>query len=71
MGFPRGWSQADLARKTGIRASTIGDYYNELTDRINLRHFELICKALDCDLTDILVDKSTVLWYGMVKEVAP
>ncbi|MCI9395031.1 MAG: helix-turn-helix domain-containing protein, partial [Oscillospiraceae bacterium] len=32
----RRWSQADLARKTGIRASTIGDYYNELTDRINL-----------------------------------
>lgn len=51
----RRWSQADLARMTGIRASTIGDYYNELTDRINLRHFELICKALDCDLTDILV----------------
>lgn len=49
------WSQADLARKTGIRASTIGDYYNEMTDRINLRHFELICKALDCDLSDILV----------------
>ena len=48
----RRWSQADLARMTGIRASTIGDYYNELTDRINLRHFELICKALDCDLTD-------------------
>jgi len=48
------WSQADLARKTGIRASTIDDYYNEMTDRINLRHFELICKALDCDLTDIL-----------------
>ena len=51
----RRWSQADLARMTGIRASTIGDYYNELTDRINLRHFELICKALDCDRTDILV----------------
>lgn len=51
------WSQADLARKTGIRPSTISDYYNEMTDRINLRHFELICKALDCDLTDILVYK--------------
>ena len=51
----RRWSQADLARKTGIRPSTISDYYNEMTDRINLRHFELICKALDCDLTDILV----------------
>lgn len=41
------WSQADLARKTGIRPSTIGDYYHKMTDRINLRHFELICEALD------------------------
>ena len=31
------------------RVSTIGDYYNGLTDR------DLICKALDCDLTDLLV----------------
>ena len=31
------WTQADLARKTGIRASTIGDYYNEMTDRVSLR----------------------------------
>ena len=38
------WPQADLARRTGIRASTIGDYYNELTDRIDHRHFELICR---------------------------
>ncbi|MDE7053670.1 MAG: helix-turn-helix transcriptional regulator [Oscillospiraceae bacterium] len=45
----RRWSQADLARKTRIRVSTIGDYYNGLTDR------DLICKALDCDLTDLLV----------------
>ena len=51
----RRWNQADLARATGIRPSTICDYYHELTDRINLRHFEAICKALDCDLTDILV----------------
>lgn len=50
----RRWSQADLARMTGIRPSTISDYYNEMTDRINLRHFELICKALECDLWDIL-----------------
>ncbi len=48
------WSQADLARKTGIRPSTISDYYNELTDRINLWHFDLICEALGCDLTDLL-----------------
>ncbi|MCI8856099.1 MAG: XRE family transcriptional regulator, partial [Clostridiaceae bacterium] len=34
----RRWNQADLARATGIRPSTICDYYHELTDRINLRH---------------------------------
>ncbi len=48
------WTQADLARKTGIRPSTIGDYYNEMTDRVNLRHLEQICVALGCDLPDLL-----------------
>ena len=51
----RRWSQADLARATGIRASTIGDYYNEMADRINLHHFDLICEALGCELSDLLV----------------
>ena len=49
------WTQADLARKTGIRPSTIGDYYNEMTDRVNLQHLESICNALSCDLSEILV----------------
>ena len=44
------WTQADLSRKTGIRPNTINDYYNELSDRINLEHFDRICEALDCDL---------------------
>ena len=48
-------TQADLARATGIRPSTISDYYNEVTDRINLEHFDLICEALDCDLNELLV----------------
>ncbi len=51
----RRWTQADLARKTGIRPSTINDWYNEMTDRINLEHLHKICKALDCDISDILV----------------
>lgn len=49
------WTQADLARATGIRPSTISDYYHEVTDRINLEHIDLICEALDCDLDEILV----------------
>lgn len=48
------WTQADLARATGIRPNTINDYYHELTDRINLVHLDLICTALDCDITDII-----------------
>ena len=48
-------TQADLARSTGIRPSTINDYYHELTERINLEHFDLICDALDCDLSELVV----------------
>lgn len=48
------WTQADLARKTGIRANTINDLYHEMADRINLEHLDLICEALGCDLEEIL-----------------
>ncbi len=49
------WTQADLARATGIRPSTINEYYHELAERINLEHFDLICEALQCDLGEVLV----------------
>ena len=54
LGEVRG-TQADWARATGIRPSTINDYYHELTNRISLDHLDLICDALDCDIDDILV----------------
>jgi putative transcriptional regulator len=49
------WTQADLARKTGIRPTTINDLYHELAERVNLEHLDLICEALDCDLDEIIV----------------
>lgn len=49
------WMQADLARKTGIRPTTINDIYHEMCARVNLEHLDLICEALECDLSDILV----------------
>ncbi|MCF8017865.1 MAG: helix-turn-helix transcriptional regulator [Vallitaleaceae bacterium] len=52
------WTQADLARKTGIRPSTINDLYHDLAERINLEHLDLICEALDCDISDIIVRES-------------
>ena len=39
-------TQADLARMTCILAATINEYYNELTSKISLDHFDLICEAL-------------------------
>ena len=47
-------SQADLARKTGIRANTINELYWELVERVNLEHIEKICNVLDCEIGDLL-----------------
>ncbi len=48
------WTQADLARRTGIRANTINDLYHELAERVNLEHLDKICEVLGCDLSDLL-----------------
>lgn len=50
----RRWTQADLARKTGIRPNTINEYYHELAQRVSLEHLDLICEALGCDLGDLI-----------------
>ena len=51
------WTQADLARKTGIRPSTISEMYHELIDRVNLEHLDLICEALGCKLEELIERK--------------
>ncbi len=51
----RRMTQADLARKTGIRANTINELYHEIAERVNLEHLGLICEALDCDLDELIV----------------
>lgn len=48
------WTQADLARKTGIRPNTISEIYNELVERINIEHIDLIYEALECDISDLM-----------------
>ena len=40
------WTQAELARVTGIRPTTINELYHELAERVNLEHLDLICEAL-------------------------
>lgn len=48
------WSQAMLHRVTKIRTTTISDMYNEFSERVSLDYLDRICKALDCDLSEIL-----------------
>ena len=49
------WTQADLARRTGIRPSTINEIYHELCERVNLEFLDRICTVLECDLSEILI----------------
>lgn len=49
------WTQADLARKTGIRPTTINELYHEMAERVNLEHLDLICEALECELDEIII----------------
>ena len=58
----RRWTQADLARATGIRPSTINDLYHEIAERVNLEHLDLICEALGCELSDLIVRGLFLCW---------
>lgn len=47
-------TQAELARQTGIKPSTISDIYNEMTERLNIEYLDRICEYLDCSITDLI-----------------
>ena len=47
-------TQAELAKNTGIRPSTISAICNEIVDRLNIHHLDCICKCLGCSLPDLL-----------------
>ena len=50
----RRWTRAKLARLTGIRPSTIGDLYNEMSERVSFDQLDRICEVLDCSISDLL-----------------
>jgi len=49
------WKQADLARATGVRPTTISSLCNEQANQIRFVHLDQICAVLDCDVGKILV----------------
>ena len=50
----RRWTQADLARATGIRPSTINEMYHEIIERVNIEYLDRICETLECNLDDLM-----------------
>lgn len=51
----RRMTQSELARATGIRSQTINEMYHDFSNRVNLDDLDLICEALDCTLSDLLI----------------
>ncbi|MDE5582791.1 MAG: helix-turn-helix transcriptional regulator [Ruminococcus sp.] len=47
-------SQAELARQTGIRPSTICCIYNGIAERLNINHIDSICRHLGCNIADLI-----------------
>lgn len=47
-------SRRKLADLTGIRPNTIGAFYNETIQRIDVDSLDKICKVFDCKLEEII-----------------
>lgn len=48
------WTQADLARATGIRPNTVSEWYNEITTSLKVEHIDKICEVLKCSIGDLI-----------------
>lgn len=51
----RKWKMMDLARATGLSKTTIFQLYHEKATRIDLDTVAKVCKALGCQVGDLLV----------------
>ena len=47
-------TQTELSNATHIRLTTIGDWYNDMKDTVDLEYLDKICEALDCPVGDVL-----------------
>ncbi|WP_071880169.1 helix-turn-helix domain-containing protein [Geobacillus vulcani] len=45
---------ADLAKMTGLHRNGLTDLYHEKTNGIKFETLEKICRALECDICDLL-----------------
>ena len=47
------WTQKKLSEVTGIRPNTINEMYHSFIERVSIEHINKICKALECDISDL------------------
>lgn len=50
-------NQQSLSKLTGINKNTMSSYFNGTAKHIVVEHIDKICKALNCDISDIIVLK--------------
>jgi transcriptional regulator with XRE-family HTH domain len=53
----KGWTQAELARRAGIRRATVNRIENARVKAIDLEVLEKLAKALGCDPGYLIVKK--------------
>ena len=46
--------QKELSRLTGIRPSTISEWYNEIVISLKVEHIDKICEVLNCSASDLI-----------------
>jgi transcriptional regulator with XRE-family HTH domain len=51
----KGWSQAELARRAGVRQATLSAIENELTTSVDFAVLDRLAKALEVDPGFLLV----------------
>lgn len=51
-------SQRELSRKTGIRQTTIGDYYNNKCKHISINNLDVLCDYFNCNVEDLITFSS-------------
>ncbi|MGA3675789.1 helix-turn-helix domain-containing protein [Lysinibacillus agricola] len=54
---------SELAKETGLHRNGLSRLYNEETDGIKFDTLEKVCKALNCDISDLIeiVDEEKAL----------
>ena len=53
----RRMKQSELAKLTGIAPATINHYYQENVETLRIDYIIMICEALNCHLSDLLVEE--------------